>query len=984
MCVFCCTFAPEIGKYVNFCNMKKIFTLFLICALTMMAYAVPAYPGWQTITQEDGSTIEVRVIGDEFYHYTINRDGKEVRQVNGRYQIVGDAPSPEKARFFHEQARQRHYSREALSSRPGLKRAPQEVGITPNPAPKGVVIVVNFSDQAVEEDHTQAVFDELCNSTNCTVNKYKNKKYPSAAQYFADQSNGKYRPQFDVFGPVTLPHDVAHYGTDMTKIDPQTGEIVPDQGYDSLAADAVVEACKLVNEQYSVNWADYDSDNDDAVDFVYLIYAGKGQANGGAATTIWPHNWSIAGAMYFGNCTYDWEGCIFGGKYINNYACSAELVGDGSLSGIGTLCHEFSHVLGLPDLYDTSYGYNYEHYLTPNMWNIMDGGSYNGGEHCPPNYDPWEKYFMGWINPENLGEEGQDLAILANGQQYAYAYQINASGKQKGATEEGLNYYIENRQQQGWDAFVPGHGLLIWKVDFNADAWGSNTPNHSETQGSPLYTVVSSTPDAPIGIYNSNNNTFPGTDNVTSFTVMENRELTEIKEEQFTGAVMLKFNGGTEYSEYEYHVLEADFCTILEDTAGVLQPKATLTLTVIPDEGYILDDENCWLVEMGADLLDYGTGFTYDAETHEFRIEKVTANVAIVIIAMRQYTITWYARGEEFATTKSKGSIWAPEESPKACDDGRYFQGWCAEPEYESEDTAPVYVLNNNRISSDTAFYAVFAEKLESGAYDYYTTSCTPIEHTYYNIRFFNNGEQVGETQSIREGFKPALPANPTPECEQFTFEGWWTETLAEQNLDLHVVTDFTALQDQDYYAVYRHVVVPESETGKRVVFIPGEDNSQDLLMTKDDVKIEITKGTLSRDDNYRCYADGTMTVSATEPITQIVFTCTAKDDNQYGPGCFTANTGEYTYADKIGNWSGNATSVVFSAGRQVRMTQIEVSMGGEPTRIYYTTTVDCSTPHQDIINTADEKSAVKTLRNGQLVIIRGDKVYTVTGARVE
>ncbi len=485
--------------------MKKIVSLFAVCIIAMMAYAVPAKRGWQTRTQADGTTIEVQQMGDEFYHYMINREGQQVREINGMYEIVGEAPTPAVAK--------------ARRAKGVARRQRKDVGTEPNLAPKGVVILANFKDSEMKSGHTKATFDELCNSLNCTVNS----GYPSAGQYFADQSNGAYRPQFDVFGPVDLSRNVSYYGTD------NPGE---DEGDDQHATDAVVEACILANQQFTINWADYDSNNDGKVDFVYVIYAGKGQADGGAATTIWPHNWDVTSAISYGYCTYTNAQRTLGGKKIDNYAMSSELSGS-ALGGIGTLCHEFGHVMGLPDLYDTSYGSVYEGNKTPNDWNIMDGGSYNADGHCPPNYDPWEKDFFGWHTPINLGSEGQNLTLYANGTENYQAYQINASGKYVDPTTSGLRYYIENRQAVGWDEPLTGHGMLIWKVNFNASAWENNAPNNSSTSGAPLYTIVSAS-GTKIGwdgeTDNCPKNTFPGTSKKTSWSGVSGKPLLNIKE----------------------------------------------------------------------------------------------------------------------------------------------------------------------------------------------------------------------------------------------------------------------------------------------------------------------------------------------------------------------------------------------------------------------------------------------------------------------
>ena len=490
--------------------MKKIILSLVVMTISLAAFAVPARRGWQTRTQADGTTIEVQVIGDEFYHYTINREGKQVREINGMYQVVGEAPTPAVAK--------------ARRAEGVARRQRKDVGTEPNLAPKGVVILVNFSNKSMQSGHTQATFDELCNSLNCTVNA----GYPSAGQYFADQSNGTYRPQFDVFGPVNLSRTVAYYGTDGSE-----------EGDDQHATDAVVEGCRLANEQFNINWADYDSDNDGYVDFVYVIYAGKGQADGGTAETIWPHNWSVESARYYGNCTYSATECKVGGKKLDNYAMSGEISGN-SLGGIGTLCHEFGHVMGLPDLYDTDYGTNYNNSLTPNDWNVMDGGSYNADGHCPPNYDPWEKEFFGWHTTVNLGNEGQNVTLYANGTQNYQAYQITSNGNYVSPTTSGIRYYIENRQAQGWDAPLTGHGMLIWKVNFNASKWESNEPNN--TANNPYYTVVSAYGSA-IGWDGSTDNckwnTFPGTKNKTSYTGITGKPLLNIAESN--GVVTLTY-----------------------------------------------------------------------------------------------------------------------------------------------------------------------------------------------------------------------------------------------------------------------------------------------------------------------------------------------------------------------------------------------------------------------------------------------------------
>ena len=163
----------------------------------------------------------------------------------------------------------------------------------------------------------------------------------------------------------------------------------------------------------------------------------------------------------------------------------------------------------------------------------MDGGSYNANGHCPPNYDPWQKDFFGWLTPINLGNTGQNVTLYANGTSNYQSYQINASGTYVGPTTSGERFYIENRQAQGWDAPLTGHGMLLWRVNFNASAWNNNAPNGSKTSGAPLYTVISAS-GTKIGWdgYSDNcpKNTFPGTANVTEYTRINGKPLLNIAE----------------------------------------------------------------------------------------------------------------------------------------------------------------------------------------------------------------------------------------------------------------------------------------------------------------------------------------------------------------------------------------------------------------------------------------------------------------------
>ena len=186
--------------------------------------------------------------------------------------------------------------------------------------------------------------------------------------------------------------------------------------------------------------------------------------------------------------------------------------------------------MGLPDFYDIYYDVNYDQKLTPNDWDVMDGGAYNKNGHCPPNYNAWEKYFFGWHQPINLGNKAKKLNLIANGQSGYQAYQITAGNDLVGPTDSLQNdatvYYIENRQQQGWDRGLGAHGLLIWKVNYSEFAWTANEPNCEANF--PRFTLVCSQ-GSKIGGSSASNNVFPN-GLTKSWSAVANKPLKQITE----------------------------------------------------------------------------------------------------------------------------------------------------------------------------------------------------------------------------------------------------------------------------------------------------------------------------------------------------------------------------------------------------------------------------------------------------------------------
>lgn len=402
-----------------------------------------------------------------------------------------------------------------------------------NLAPRGLLILANFADTIFAPDNTYLAFDSLANGDNYTYNGATG----SCKSYFTAQSNGQYVPHFDVIGPIRLPHPAEYYGTDVTG------------GNDQYIVDFVTDACKAVDEM-GVDFTQYDNDHDGIIDFVYIIYAGLGQADGGPASTIWPHNWDLISALYY-NFTnqkeyyayYDDNDSLcynlptYDGKLLYSYACSNELrFSTKTRSGIGTICHEFSHVLGLPDYYITNTQYSNFEKFTPGAWSLMGYGNYLNDGNTPPNFSIYDKYYLGWVEPQVLNANGT-YTLPADGQA-GYLLARNEMHLDARACRTDTVYYIENRQLTGWDEYLPGHGMLVWRVMYDEDKWANNSPNDFKTR----YRLMCADEDAtPYTVYQPRQDVpFPGLTAQTQFAPFSVNQLDSIQED-ISGLITFSF-----------------------------------------------------------------------------------------------------------------------------------------------------------------------------------------------------------------------------------------------------------------------------------------------------------------------------------------------------------------------------------------------------------------------------------------------------------
>ena len=306
---------------------------------------------------------------------------------------------------------------------------------------KGLVILAEFPDKKFKDGHDRQKYNNILNTPGYTTPEGF---VGSVADYFREQSGGLFELQFDVVGPYTTEHESAYYG----KNDSSGDDLNPEE--------MIMEMCRAADAE--VDFSDYDWNGNNMVDEVFVVYAGKGEADGGTASTIWPHMWSLSEANKL---------LVLDKTIINIYACANELKGTGSINGIGTFCHEFSHCLGLPDFYDL----NYSGLSGMGSFDVMDQGCYAGDGFCPINYTAYEKMTCGWQDPIELSSEDMTIDSLKPMSRQGDFYII------RNDAYDNEYYLIENRQREGWDKHLPAKGLMISHVDFDQEIWDNNIPN---------------------------------------------------------------------------------------------------------------------------------------------------------------------------------------------------------------------------------------------------------------------------------------------------------------------------------------------------------------------------------------------------------------------------------------------------------------------------------------------------------------------------
>lgn len=507
--------------------MKKIiiFSLLVVC-FVQTTFAIPAYPKPLKVKQADGSWLTIQMRGDEHGHYVLTSDGIPLvfnaRQENYEYadwkdgkvqasgiKAVEASERTAKVKVFVEsldksailesfkrarlqQLQQTLSSRRNASLKAGSNPQKEKLNNFPTIGEvHSLVILVQFADtkfSTVGSDAHQ-FFNNMLNEPGFT---YSNGANGSARDFYLNSSNGRFQPQFDVIGPVTLPEKYSYYGANQ-------GSSVDNP---ARLEQFVREACTLADPL--VDFSQYDHNQDGYIDNIYFFYAGKGEADSGDGNAIWPHS------AYYSDMAKDAglseTSLKLDGIEVGNYTCSNEI--NGTLitpqpAGIGTFVHEFGHVLGLADHYDVNYGMTT---FAPGSFDTMAQASYNNNGNTPAAFSAYERACLGWLDLTVLKNGVDSLNVLPDLNDSNKAYVVPVGG-----TNDEEYFIMENRQKKGWDAFIPGHGMLLWHIDYDAKAWEKNELNITGTHQ--RVDIVEA--DNKLTDNTRAGDPFPGTSNVT-------------------------------------------------------------------------------------------------------------------------------------------------------------------------------------------------------------------------------------------------------------------------------------------------------------------------------------------------------------------------------------------------------------------------------------------------------------------------------------
>ncbi len=458
----------------------------------LSGFAAPAYRKPFIVKQSDGTELTVILTGDEALHYYVTDDGKPLmKEANGDYSYATfeNGVFESTKCLAHNSAKRTLSEKELLTSidlsamkadiakassvrSMTYKAAAQRAGsqIVPEGDVNIAVLLVQFKD--TKFTYAKEDFNNILNTKDFVYENAIANSIGSARDYFMAQSDGKFRPNFIVTDIVTLDNNMEYYGGNDTSGDDKKATYMVKEGIQK--ADAA-----------GFDFSKCDNNGDGEVEFIYCIYAGYSESYGADENTVWPHQWQLSAEA--GSITVDGVKC-------DTYACSGELVYNESyedrigktMAGIGLICHEFSHCLGLHDIYDTTYDSGN---WCMDYWDVMDQGNYAAEGYVPVGYSAYQRDFCGWreLVEINSKDAYSMLPLTQGGVGYKV---VNDANKNE-------YYILENRKQEGWDKHLFGSGMLVIHVDYNKSAWDSNKIN--TTKDHPRYTLIPA--DNELAVY---------------------------------------------------------------------------------------------------------------------------------------------------------------------------------------------------------------------------------------------------------------------------------------------------------------------------------------------------------------------------------------------------------------------------------------------------------------------------------------------------
>ena len=510
-------------------GIKKVIGVCAMLAIAMQAMGAKSTPMPVTITQSDGTRLIVYGHGDEYLSWHTTADGVLLVQKGYDYYIAtidkegnliattqlaheAGARSEAEEALVYAQNKDAFYNSFASQKQLAVQRS-IGIGSTSLPyfphtgSPKALVVLVQFQDVKFVSTDPVATFDNYLNGTEIEINDIlQSRNHGSVKQYFHDASGGKFAPQFDIKGSVTVSQNSAYYGKD----DEENSS-----NKDLKLSEMLKEACELALSNITIS--DYDANGDGKVDLVYFIYAGYSQSvAGNSADDIWPKSGvtdlTINDTSQKVRYGINNELNYYPGKEFSSYPDIIKRI-----NGIGLFCHEFSHTMGLPDLYPTDASAQIDDQAME-YWSLMDGGEYVDNGYTPTPYTPWEKEVMGW----------QTLTAITLPQSYT----LNNGDACKVEGANGEYVILHNIQQTGWSSKLLGHGLLVYRIDYPKTSVNmGDAPNN--TAGKPAVTIVPAdgklltsynvTNQEDVKLYMASHagDPYPGTSNVTEINTIK-------------------------------------------------------------------------------------------------------------------------------------------------------------------------------------------------------------------------------------------------------------------------------------------------------------------------------------------------------------------------------------------------------------------------------------------------------------------------------